>query len=400
MSKDLEQQLTHGLRPRRELRADFTADTLAKALAPQPRWWSLHRVRSAPAIAAVAILLTASSAYAAFNWQQVQVFFTGVTQNKTFDTQEFGFRVDACPGGNGALRFGVAKTASVTPAQIASIIKARCEVAQANALFAAQPDWKNPERPNQQAPIDDTYFAGSIVTIEKIEGNQLVTRLAVQDPHGKPLAQSAQDTLAADLRVYANGQQVPAGSLKPGDHVVQVLRATERHNDGRPSTIVVEVRGLIKVAAEPVETALFNHVFEIKPCEGNPDATCVDAPSPALRGVQFHANEGEGGNFKVRKDITYDSNGAKGGAAYQVQGRVVAMDATGFTVRAFESHTPFRVNIAEADRKAPYGLATTLELGDAVAIKYLQKPTEDRHVIAMPDIQASYIIVTSDNQKL
>ena len=404
MSKDIEKQLAQAPKPRRELRADFTHDTLAKALAPKPRWWNLRSLRAAPVVAAVVIMLTAGSAYAAFNWQQVQVFFTGTSENKTFNTQEFGFDYKSCDAlGGDHLRYGVAKSAHVTAEELGKLIAARCEVAQAEKLFKSQADWqaKTIYVSGIPQPVNDYQFMRSIETVESIGKDTISFKLAVQDPHGKPVNQFATDPLASNVRAYENGKQVSLDRIAPGDNVVQVQRFYEVREPGKQNAVIHnEVVGLVKVNAQPVNTALYDAVFEIKPCDGNPEATCVDAPSPALMGQQFHANEGEGGNFKVRKDITYTVDGAQGGKLYQAQGRVVAMDAGGFTMKAFESDMQFRVNIPEADRHAPYGQPTKLELGDAVAIRYLQKENENRKVINVPDIQASYVIVTSQNQKL
>ncbi len=391
MSKELFTKLRHAApKPRRELHTNFTAETLAKALGnPASNGW-LQRIfmrqallKPAPILVALGVLLTISTAaYAAFNWQQIEVLFTGSHTNKTFNAQELGFDYKTCDalGGNNHLRYGVSKAAEVSPKDVEAAIKARCELAQARQLFKAQADWqsKTTYMADIKQEVNDYQLSQAIFSVDRVEGDQLFTSLIALDEHSKPLNRTNQETLAKDVRVYQDGKQVAKSALKAGDKVVKA-----QYFYSENGVIQERVVGLIKVSAEPVDPTLLEKVFEIMPCQGNPDTTCLDAPSTAIMGNSFNAKEGEGGNFERRKDIKLASDLSN---TYKMQGFVSGVDASGITLQAFESDKTIRLLIPAGDR------TRQLQQGEIVAVMYLQQPTENHAVIHQADIVQSLVL--------
>lgn len=390
MNKDLDAHLRRSsLRPRRELSTNFTAETLAKALgSPASHGWfkgifmKQALLKPAPILVALGVVLTISTAaYAAFNWQQIEVLFTGSHTNKTFNAEELGFDYKTCDalGGNNHLRYGVSKAAEVSPKDVEAAIKARCELAQARQLFKAQADWQSKTyMADIKQEVSDYQLSQAIFSVDHIEGDQLFTSLIALDEHSKPLNRTSQEMLAKDVRVYQDGKQVAKSTLKAGDKVVKA-----QYFYSENGVIQERVVGLIKVKAEAVDPTLLEKVFEIMPCQGNPDTTCLDAPSSAIMGNGFNAKEGEGGNFERRKDIQLASDLSN---TYKIQGFVAGVDAGGVTLQAFESDRTFRLLIPAGDR------TRQLNQGEIVAVMYLQQPTENHAVIHQADIVQSLVL--------
>lgn len=385
----LESKLRSGApKPRRELHSTFTNETLAKALGTRPFGFTqlLTWLKTAPVAAALAILCTAGTAYAAFNWQQVQILFGGSAQSKTFDAQEYIFNFKSCdalgiPGGG--VRYGVVKDAKVQQDEISNLIQARCEIAQAKKLYEQQEDWMKLSNPD--AP-ENYIFTEAIVEVTDATVDRLSTRSPVDDPEGKISAFDRTDTITAATRVYEDGKRVDLSSVKKGDRIITVIfLSTTPNGDGSNRVLKQEAAGIIKVRSQVTDPKLFNKVFEIAPCVGNPETTCVDTPSPALRGMTFNKNEGEGGNFNRRKDVAIPRGGKN---IPRAQGRITSVDGTGFTLRAFESQVEYRVNLPASDRKIE------LKTGDAISIWYVKKPGEDLKTINVEDFVNSGLIVT------
>ncbi|HSW81650.1 MAG TPA: hypothetical protein VLG40_04610 [Candidatus Saccharimonas sp.] len=378
--------------PRRELSKHFTTDTLTKVTAtPQKLTFFQRLLHPAPALIAIFVICTSSAAaYAAFNWQQIQLHFNGSTTSKMFDAKELSFSYKDCDalGLHNTAKFGVLNDAvqSVSQQDLEDNIKTLCDIAQAKQLYQSQPDWKSTypmQNPNQ--PVVDTYiFSGAPRTVKSI-GTTLATEQQALDAasnHTVPV--STNDAVSPNARAYNNGKQIPISTIAPGDQIVYVSHLVQKHKTGQQyDTTTDEVVGIIKLDSKPLNPMLQNKIFAITPCAGNPDATCVNAPSVALRGTSFNSDEGEGGNTKIRKDVQWQLDGP---GFYVAQGRITTLDADGITFKNFNNQSTFYVHVPQSNRNPQP------KIGQVIAIDYVQAQTDDHKNIQSHDILGSFII--------
>lgn len=441
--------------PTRPLKSDFT-QTVLKTIAaqpPKPRWIQLLqntfvRFSVLPKFALIVLAVigmgsAGSVAYAAYQWIAPRIAITNINPNNddnkreyTLDVQDCGLMVGGQTADNGTERYEVAKGVNLSDEQVKKVITESCKYQRLLEFAQKLPT----ESPNREAKPGDTitlleFGAGGenvindpsygevtaitdkTVTIastvyRQYNGPSVIradepipdfNKLTEYFPEGKVITRTF--NLAADAKVYENGEVVDKERLRVGDEVLFMARVkrTVLSEESWSKPFDVQVVQLVKsdidlAYVRPMSVgnpAIIGAVTRLGTCQGNANYLCVASKSQHLRYTMIYlvrqlTDAPPDGRFigneqYFRTDITPFT--MKPEHFHQIEGRITAIDGQTITLRARGKPEMFTVKLPyDAIKIFNDSHKKSIVVGDMVQLNYAQQLYENHQFVSPGDI--------------
>lgn len=363
---------------------------------------ALHGTSLLLAIITSIILLT-GAAYAATRFlpDLIKVINKGVNGIGRIEYKASAFADCYNPGEIKADVFEVLPTAGFSDEDVEKTLRAKCELMGMDTF--ASDTWPTYGENREWRDGDTIYYTrpdilGTVVSVSK-------DSLVLQYDGGSEPTKTHATFDGQELRAFSHGQRIDVQSIQPGDFVFSIVRASETYNAPKPHTTQdgvsfatpsdsPKVRGVIAVVKMSLPkqyyTSMQQHVYEVKPCLGNPNERCTNGPIGPSIDV-FPREGGEGArNPHARTD--------KGLEGREINGTITEITTKSLTIKAssgglytvqIDKSSIDTYNTAYApgyDRLSRDPKAVRVAVGSWISVLYEQKTQESRTGIALPDI--------------
>jgi hypothetical protein len=305
-------------------------------------------------------------------------------------------------------KFEIVPGTQLSDTDVQKTLQAKCEMLGMNDF--ANKMWPTYGEHKNWQDGDTIYYTrpDMMGTVKSIGDTSLVMSYGSTNPYtDKPSYQTYKSFDGKKIEAFSHGKKVGLDSIKPGDYVFSIVRASEVHHT-KPNPNGGDIQqpqqlGLIAVVklSQPPKyyNAMQDNVIEVRPCEGNPQERCSDGPIGSSIDVFPREDNKESTanpyTPKDRGDVVWREIG---GTIQSIQdGRfTVKAPTTGatYTINARRSQVIDRYNSEFAPAYDTHEPAdkVRVKVGSWVSIIYYQAPNDDPKHIAIGDIMRMSLV--------